>query len=203
MKAPLALAAFGLAIAAHADIVSTFDADDEGWRAADVSTTDLSILSSQPAGWESGHLRADEFGSALFVLAAPTAYLGDLSSYYGGAVTFTLSDTVGDGLPYPDLLIRGNGFAMAYATPPPTSLGTTYTIPLSEAGWIGFDGQPVSHSQFLSALTAVDRFGINADWRTGGQDSVTLDDVRVAAAPEPASLLPLALGLLAIRRRRR
>ena len=204
MKASFVFAAALAASLSQADLTSTFDVDNEGWMAADVSTTDLSIQSSAPTTWNAGHIEAMEFGNAFFVLSAPSAYLGDLSGYYGGTTSFTLSDTVRDGLAYPNLLIRGNGFAMAYVTPPPASLpGTSYTIPMTESGWIDFNQRPVSRTAFLNALSNVDEFGVSADWATLRRDSVTLDNVRVAAVPEPSTLAALGLGLCAALRRRR
>lgn len=193
-----------MAASAKADLFDAFDSGNGGWTVADVSPTTLEVLDEAPAGWRDGRLEATEFGSGLFVFRAPKAYEGDLSGYYGGSVGFTLSDASRDGVPYPNLLIRGNGFAMAYVTPPPSATGTAYIIPLTEAGWIGLDLRPVGKAQFQNALANVDRFGINADWATRTADVTTLDDVRVVApVPEPATLAALGLGLAAFLRRRR
>lgn len=202
------------AAGARADITSTFDSDNEGWTTANVDTSDLSILSSSAAAWEAGHLTATETPGQFFVYAAPTKYLGDKSTFYGGSVSFALSDTVRDGLRYPNLLLRGNGTAIAYFTLPPSAAGTTYTIPLTANpaatnplttnGWYDFNQKPVSEATLRGVLSNLDRFGVSADWATARQDVTTLDNVIVAApVPEPATFAALGLGLLAVVRRRR
>src|SRR4051794_10778232 len=80
----------------HASIFSDFDSGSEGWSAVNVNFPSLNVLEAHSAGWSSGHLSEMEASftqPGLFVLSAPSAYLGDLSSYYGAVAMFTLSDT--------------------------------------------------------------------------------------------------------------
>ncbi len=213
MKAPFVLVAILAAVGARADITSTFDTDSEGWQAANVSTsTFLPIEPNRPTTWNAGHIEASESmftQSGAFILLAPQKYNGDLSGYLGGTVSYRLSDDTHDvGIVQPNLLLvgtdvaTGNLLAIGYATTAPDPSGTNYTIPLSASGWITSSLQPVTATQFSSVLSHLVGFGIGADWTSNATDFVTLDNVRVAAVPEPATFAAVGLGMLAFVRRR-
>lgn len=192
----------------HASIFSTFDSGNEGWSAVDVNFPSLAVVEAHAAGWSSGHLSETEANfshSGLFVLAAPAAYLGDLSAYYGAVASFKLSDTHADPTVYPSLLLRGNGIALGYVgTQTPSPAGTDFTVPLSETGWVTLGGVAATPAQFQSVLSNVDVFAINADWTLAGTDVVTLDNVAVLSpVPEPATWAVLGLGVAGVMRRRK
>lgn len=192
---------------ASASIFSDFSTGNEGWSAVNVAPTNLAVLESHAAGWSAGHLFESESSfthPGLFVLSAPSAYLGDLSSYYGAVAMFTLSDTQADATIYPSLLLRGNGIALGYVgTQKPNVSGTDFVVPLFETGWITLAGVPATPAQMQSVLSNVDVFAINADWTLGGTDVVTLDNVAVLSpVPEPATWAVLGLGLAGVIRRR-
>ena len=207
MKPAFALLAAASAVCAQADLTSTFDADAQGWRGANVDTTSLATTYGDLT-WVSGHVEGTEFASGLYLLAAPAPYLGDLRAYNGGALTFRLADATSDGVAYPSVLIRSGASLMYYkgnGVVPGTAL-TAFQVPFEPSGWrVGFfgasDPAPTA-TQFQAALANVTDFGLNADWTTNTQDRVMLDDVRLAApVPEPALLAPFALCLAALARR--
>lgn len=206
MKGSLVLALVGLSAFVRADIVNGFDANAEGWRAANIDTGTFAITYQDPT-WVDGHIEASEFASGLFLLAAPSEYLGDLSSYYGGSVSFRLSDVTNSATAYPALILQ-SGFTILYyeMDPPGTSL-TNFEIPLSPTGWrtglFGASDPEPTQAQFQTALAGITNFGINADWTLNGVDVVALDDVHVAAVPEPVSLAALGFGCVALVRRRK
>ena len=208
--------------AAPADLVSDFDVSTEGWVAANLDSTTYRFVepttgSIKPVTWNAAErsIEASETlfdKSGLFVLLAPVAvYGGDLSAYEGGTVSFLLSDRTRDAFaPYPSLLLTGldtatnKTLAIGYLGAAPNATPTAYAIRLdaTDPRWIASDGNDVSPAQMKSVLANLTGFGINADWTTAGTDVVTLDSVRVAAVPEPATLAALGLAVLGLGRRR-
>ena len=218
MRGPLLLLAALAAPLARADITSAFDAGAEGWKAANVSLTTLAPNGEglKDVTWNAsaGNIGASESLFAqpgAFVLLAPAKFRGDLSAYAGGTASFRLADATRDaGIVQPNLLLvgldaSGNRLAIGYPTVAPSASGTLFAIPLVRTGWITSTGAAVTPAQFDGVLKTVLGFGIDADWTTATTDVVTLDDVRVAAAPvpEPATLAGLAAGALLLARRRR
>lgn len=193
---------------ASASVFSTFDFDNEGWSAVNVSPVDLSILETHAAGWSGERLVESESSftmPGLFVLSAPSKFLGDQSEYYDAVATFQLSDAQIDGTAYPSLLLRGNGIAIGFtAGQLPTPAGELFSVPLFETGWVKFGGGAVTKAEFQSVLSNLDVFAINADWRLGGTDDVTLDNVALLTpVPEPATWAALGLGVAGLMRRRK
>lgn len=194
----------GMTMAAHADVTSDFETGTDGWLTVNVAFPTLTVLGTHTPTW-TGHTITDtEFqGNGLLVIAAPAKYTGDLSSYYGGTVSYQLSDAISDGVAYPNLLLRGNGTVLYYTTAAPATTLTPYSISLKPTGWLTGLGTTPTESEFKAVLSNLDVFAINADWKTAGMDSYELDNVVVHAVPEPASMVALGMGALALFRRRR
>lgn len=100
----VALGAYGFA-----DVYSDFEAGADGWLGVNVSFPGLEPLNTVTPTWTGHSITVTEEESGLFVLAAPSKFLGNQSAYLGGTVSFLLSAVTTDGIPYPNLLLRGNG----------------------------------------------------------------------------------------------
>ncbi len=189
---------------APASINSHFDTGIDGWLSVNVTFPGLTLLGTHTPTWTGSGITDTEFqGGGLFLFAAPAPYLGDLSSYYGGTVSYLLSDTVSDGVPYPNLILRGGGTILYYTTSAPSTSLTNYSFSLTPAGWLKGSGGAPTVAEFQSVLANVDVFAINADWKTAGTDTDGLDEVSVTAVPEPTTLAVMAIGAAALRRRKR
>lgn len=194
------IAASGLA---SASAYSDFEADADGWLGVNVAFPTLEVLGTVTPTWTGHSITVTEQGSGLFVLAAPSKFLGNQSICLGGIVSFQLSDTVADGVPYPSLLLRGNGTILYYETPAPGTTLTDFMVELAPTGWKNGTGAQATQAEFNSVFSNLDVFAINADWKTGGTDSVELDNVMMLApVPEPMTFAILGAGLVAIARRR-
>ncbi len=203
MRYHLLLTAFAISSLASADTFSDFGSGDDGWLAVNVAFPSLDVLNTWSPTWTGSTINASEQGSGLFVLAAPAKFRGNQMNFLGGTVTFQLSDSVVDGIAYPNLLLRGNGTILYFETPAPGPSLTSYSVNLNPTGWKNATGVAASQSEFNSVFSNLDVFAINADWKTGGIDYVELDNVRISApVPEPATLGTLAFGVLCLRRRR-
>lgn len=93
------LLAFALALAvaapAGAEIVSTFDVDLDGWTTDNTGPFTPSSVGGNPGGY--AELDNDELTTAH--LFAPAKFLGDLSAYDGGTVSFDGQTIVGPDVP--------------------------------------------------------------------------------------------------------
>ena len=186
-----------------ADVVSDFETGTDDWLGVNVSFPGLVPLNTVVPSWTGHSITATEEGSGLFVLAGPSKFLGDQSAYLGGHVSFQLADAVSDGVPYPNLLLRGNGTVLYFETSAPGTSLTNFDIALTPTGWKDGTGAAATQAQFNSAFSNLDVFAVNADWKTSGTDSVELDNVRMASpVPEPATMAALSLGVGILLRRR-
>lgn len=195
------IAASGIA---SASAYSDFEADADGWLGVNVAFPSLEVLGTANPTWTGHSITVTEQGSGLFVLAAPSKFLGNQSICLGGIVTFQLSDTVADGVPYPGLLLRGNGTILYYETPAPGTTLTDFMVELTPTGWKNGTGAQATQAEFNSVFSNLDVFAINADWKTGGTDSVELDNVMMLApVPEPMTVPVLGIGAAWTATRRR
>lgn len=204
MRYFLTLAILAIAGVAKASVSSDFETGSDGWLGVNVAFPSLDPLNTVVPSWTGHTITATEEGSGLFVLAAPSKFLGNQSINLGGIVSFQLSDTVADGVPYPSLLLRGNGTILYYETPAPGTSLTDFIVSLTPTGWKNGSGVQASQSEFNSVFSNLDVFAINADWKTGGTDSVELDNVMMLApVPEPMTLFVLGMGATWMATRRR
>src|SRR5262245_52695178 len=175
-----------------ADVVNTFNASVEGWTTGDMvssaspgpsfSTPTFNPTGGNPGGYIS---TIDTFFEVGFF--APSAYTGNLSSYYGGTFSFDLFDTANDGIVYVALVLYGNGTSIEAHGPIPSTVSfTPFSFTLTEASFHPYAGSGLTSSgsltqaQFLAILNNVTAVAIHADWRTG-EDNTGLDNVSLAS----------------------
>jgi len=210
----ISVAVFASPAAATVLVSSDFTSNDEGWKNGNFDTLTASPTAvgySSSGGNPSGHIRvADNYSWNAFV--APAQFLGDQSAAYVGSLTFDLYDTVADssGSQASVMLSDGTTFIYSPTISLPAVLGppfNSFSVSLlASAGWrtdpVG-GGSAVSEATLQSVLANLQTLAIDADWRTGGDDDVHLDNVAlnsVSSVPEPSACLLLAAGLLGLRR---
>lgn len=197
-----ALLAAGVS-AAHADLAYTFDADAQGFALNEAAAGALS--------WQAaGHLRVQDLTDATNVLLVlpGEATAGGWSPYLGGTLSFDARLESPIGSYWPEFgavtLVSGQG-AMTLDLVPANEPGVawaTYSVQLDAATW-GRDA-----TSFANALASLQRVELNMEAGNGAIEVILVDNVRVSAVPEPATLAlgvmgVFAVGLAARRRRHR
>lgn len=188
---------------AMADVTSQFDAGTEGWlvvsypfrsHVADPGTTGAPFDAG--FGNPSGSLRVgDVYGETG--LAAPSAYLGDKSAYYGGSLSYDILIRFSDVIGYPAAVLNGGTISLYYETfPPPLDAWYTFEIPLTEAGWRVSGGTTfATETQFRSVLANLQGLYIYTEWNTGDDDT-SVDNVSLSAPAQTPALLPAGIAVL-------
>lgn len=192
----IALAALGTFGVAHADIVSRFDGGLEGWTGIGGSVT-----YAASGGNAGGHLRQQDTEDGYMAVFAPAAFLGDLSSYLGGSLSFDGLNANG----VPDDLAAGPWFGTVTIT---GSSGTaTRSVAGEGAGHLGTDGQWRSFSAALdpqlwsgnlaAVLADVTQLSVTLEFNdAAGAELAGFDNFRIATTvPEPRSLALWLAGL--------
>lgn len=197
--AAVALAALGAAGAARADIVSSFGSGLEGWTGSGGAVT-----YAASGGNAGGHLRQQDTEGGYMAVFAPAAFLGDLSSYLGGSLSFDGLNANG----VPDDLAAGPWFGTVTIT---GSAGTAVRAVAGEGfGHLGTDGQWRSFSAALdpalwsgdlvAVLGNVTQLSVTLEFNdTAGAELAGFDNFRLATAvpePTPVALLLAGLGVV-------
>ena len=183
------------------EIKSTFDADLESWT---VLGGNASFIAA--GGNPGGAIRAtDNAGSPFMQLNAPAAFLGDLSAFNGGTLSFDVREESGSGTlwnpgnfdfdgDFGVITISGNGDTV---TLDPDGLGTfsnpaftTISGGLTAANFGRTEGQ---WSAILADVTAMT---IRLENRSGTGEVLDTDNIILAHAPEPGEYALIAGGLL-------
>jgi hypothetical protein len=116
---------------AGAAVVSTFDADNNGWAIVEYPFHSSAVAprSTSPlpfdAGFGSpaGSVRVGDVYSETGI-TAPAAYLGDKRAFYGGTLTYDIYLRYTDGVIYPAVVLAGAAMSVYYDAPsPPRSSG--------------------------------------------------------------------------------
>lgn len=188
---------------ASASLVSTFDAGTEAWSVdSDEGTSGVTGFGwAAGSGNPGGGVQATDIGAGGgWWFVAPTAWSGDWSGYLGGAISFDVFTTPGTSTdPNPSfwavvlLLADGGRLRALQDAGAQQNQWTSVEIELDAAN---FTLTESSYSTFDEALTHVTGLVIPGDFVYQQQDLTRLDNVRVRAAPEPATWA-LALGGLA------
>jgi hypothetical protein len=205
--------------AAPITILSSFNGGLEGWTTTDAGA----VLSHAGAGGNpGGFLLHDNSEGAIAQLVAPAAFLGNLSAFIGGTLSFD-GNQIGAGgsffdgpngipggvfLDYGIIQIIGPTLTAQVDLLPggataPAGGWQTFSIPLTAAAW---NMTPSDFSTLMQNVTGL-RLTIEALWGSEiqGIDNITLTSVDQPAVPvpEPASLLLLGSAAGWMLRRRR
>ena len=206
------IALFGASAAAQADFSYTFDTDAEGWS----SINDTSALVWDGSiGTPAGALRGvDQVSGDIWFFSAPSDALGDLSGFYGGAISYDILGIVGSQTsisPRADIMLVGAGtqIGIDLSVQPQTDAWTSWSTTVDAASAWKLVGSTLggsltstdaSEAQIRAVLGDLDGFYIRGEY-TNGSDSAAIDNV--SFVPAPAGMLAmLGLGCVAGRRRR-
>lgn len=204
MKKLIAVALFAGASAAWADTTSTFDVDADGWMISGDSTT------SVPTFVSDGYIHGtDKTIGGVWYWQAPTKFNGDNSAYQTLSFDLRMRGS-GPLFDDSDVILSGAGLNLHYdfATVPVDASWTSYSVALNDtAGWrVGsLSGAFATQAQILSVLGNTSSLRIRGEFITGS-DNGDLDNVILAAVPEPETyaMMLAGLGLLgAVARRRK
>jgi hypothetical protein len=164
--------------------ISYFSDGQEGWSAFGDGT----LTYESTGGNGGGYLRMiDQEQDTSYFFDAPSKFLGDQSSAYGGILEFDIR-IEGDGETFDtraELTLVGAGITLHYNTSLPTRSGWNgYTIRLDESkeGW-GKDeqaggGAVPTQEEFRSVLAALETIRIRGEY-IRGTDTACLDNVRL------------------------
>lgn len=183
-------------VSAKATVTSTFDTDADGWTHAPGGDTDSTVTYSHTGGNPGGAVVLSDAaeGNTDYFLA-PSKYLGNDSSAYGGTLSFDLKDTLAYAGGANVIEITGNvGQTLTYDTG--AFAANTWdhaTAVLTESsGWM-LGGTAPTQSQFQAILGSVTSLEILGDF-TAGNDTTTLDNVNLPTVPEPVGLGSVLIG---------
>lgn len=203
-RALLGFAALSFATVSHANLLYTFDSDNQGWRQADFNPVTLVLTDLGPASWNAaGHIEGPDFASWAFHISPL------LAGGFGGAteIRFDYSAAFADAQAYPFIVLASaTGAIYQEVAPPADGQFHPYAFDLTTVGsWkYGDNGglRNATMGDIASVLGGLQRIGINADVASGG-DFTRVDNVQLTAVPEPATMAALGLGVAALIRRRR
>ena len=183
---------------------SSFDTGPQGWKAENGAVNFQWVAAG---GAPDGFIQAaDPGGRGLWFFAAPSAYLGDMLSAYGGTLSYSLTNN-SSALPivgsFADVQLLGsNGVLLAFGGGPLPDAWTEYSVDLiADGSWhVGSVGGAVATAaDFAGVLADLKSLRIRGDYRqrveTTGLDSVLLVS---APVPEPTTAALLLAGLAVV-----
>lgn len=198
-----------------ADIVSTFNADKEGWTLFQNSGPNFDWIAS--GGNPAGHLGATDNTSDWAYVQAPSTFL--VPALYNGTFSFDLQhDNLQEPPGFPGIFnvrvgMQGAGLTLINEAGLPTLNWVNYSFQLNEtagAGWRKFSNLSQNYSaaaplatlaEMQSVLGGLSRLVIATDYTLASTDSnvpqidrTYLDNVRLTTVPEPSFGLLLGSG---------
>jgi len=203
----------GLALATAASgQVSTFDTDAEGWGTLNDARN---FTWTDALGNPAGAIRAtDATNGQIWYFSAPSIFLGNQSSLYGGSLSWDALGITGNQTSITDradIMLTGGGLQLGVDLDVlPMTSGWTSWMGLIDAGadWKRISSlangtltaTDATESELRTVLGSLDGLYIRGEFTNGG-DSAAIDNVNLVPAPGVAAVL--GFGALGASRRRR
>ena len=170
-------------------ITSTFDEGTEGWTVVgDAQSGQVEPTHVAEGGNPGGYLQAtDDTAGGVWYWNASDAYIGDMSAYSGGTLSFDLNQSATDSqFNAQDVILESGDSRLGYdfgnsSTHPGTDW-TGYEVSLSAdvEGWTNRSTEePAIQEEFDSVLSELDALWIRGEYRTGG-DVGGIDNVELS-----------------------
>lgn len=203
---------------ASADVVSTFDANDEGWTIlsfTNLSTDNFGIAGTYTAGYSAtggnpgGYIFNTDPDGGDATFSAPAAFLGNKLAALGTNFTYDLSHDGANNYTATDLIFVGNGGQrLLWQSSPALAPGTpfiTVTVSLApSAQWHvnTSNGALATNTDFQNIFASLTAIYIRGEYTTGSETD-RLDNVVLVPEPGSCALVALGAGALTLAYRRR
>lgn len=200
---------------ARADIISSFDSNSENWQVVsftNLTTSDLSVSATYTptfnaaGGNPGGYISTTDQDNGDLTFAAPTKFLGDVSSATGLSYDL-IYPGVGVNYQPTDVILMGNGETLLWkANPdivPGSAWSTTHVNFIASTEWrVGTSsGAFADASDFANVLGNLTGLYIRGEFTTGLVENPGLDNVElsgVSPVPEPSTLALTGLATLSL-----
>lgn len=205
MNTRLWMAAGLLAVSAstsQAQLISHFDSGLDGWTGAGGTVSHVA-----GGGNGGGYLSQRDTLNTWMSVSAPAAFLGDLSAYLGGVLSFDVKNinnhaaNLATGPRFGHVVITGTAGSASLDV-----AGSVVGLPLLDGQWHGYGAtlDPAAWSGDLAAALA-DTAAITLTLEFNGAITETagLDNFQIAAVPEPATAVLMGAGVMVMVRRLR
>jgi hypothetical protein len=171
-----------------------FDNGPAGWVWADLNCGGpyLNPVSTGPVDWAAtggvpgGFISAPDPSANCYAFRAPAAFLGDLSAYLGGSLSFSVYSTLDNyDLERSVLLVGANGTTLAGIIPMPAlNAWSSRSVTLTPASFRvnNQSGPPASAAQLDAVLADVAALYIPAEFGSIVAETVLLDNVLLRTA---------------------
>ena len=190
--AALALTLLAVHASSALTIESTFDAGLEGWTTSVGGELTFVGTGGNPGGF----LQQTDIDLSDMFVSAPANFLGNLSAFLNGSLSFDARQVSGAGEKYAPfgfvtLFNGGNAVSTDIAgADAPSSDWSTFSINLDPAG---FQTTPEALAAVLSNVTLI---AVQLESQIGVVEVTGMDNFRlVSAVPEPSTLLLGSFGL--------
>jgi gliding motility-associated-like protein len=184
----------------QAQIISTFDGDDEGWTAIDNETGPAPTYLTT-GGNPDGFIRVEDgVGGTATYFVAPEKFYGNRSAFYGGTLEFDLQVYVTANSSTAGVRLTGGGLVLARLLPelPDVSPAwTSYSFVLDETeGWRlnSPTGSVATQTDIQTVLNSLTALQINGEYSTSAGDEGGLDNVILTPASLPEIIVYNALS---------